>query len=516
VLASPIVATAARVEHSRGSAPYLSVGPLAEGGMGSVELVLRREGSFERLYARKRPKEEYRRDPEFRRAFLDEARLAGLLRHPNVVSVLDVGEDADGPYLIMDLVDGFSLATIIGQFRAREDLLPLSVCIAIGKQMAEGLHAAHDLVDHSGKPHPLVHRDISPQNALVDHEGVARVTDFGLAKALGASSDTSSEVLRGKLGYMSPEQLRFQKIDRRSDLFSLGVVIYEMLTTERLYRAATIEEAAQRILNESPPDPTEIRDDVPPSLVALLMDLLCKEPSSRPKDAATVAKELSRIGRECAESEEPLELRDFMTEHFGEERDAVRAVRARAVEAALGGRKSTMTPRREIGEPTARAKPSVLDTRPWVAIELEPSAALRRRPRRAWIYGAIVAVGLGAIAAAAIVSFTGDAPGSESAIAPQHPPPASSATARAPSPEVPASAPIETRVEVEPPPPETRMDAAPASPEPIERTPQRERARVSMRSAAAADEPPDRAPSVESETAPRTRSGLEKRLWRWP
>jgi serine/threonine-protein kinase len=475
--------------------------------MGSVELVLRREGSFERLYARKRPKEEYRRDPEFRRAFLDEARLAGLLRHPNVVSVLDVGEDADGPYLIMDLVDGFSLATIISQFRAREDLLPLSVCVAIGKQMAEGLHAAHELVDHAGRPQPLVHRDISPQNALVDHEGVARVTDFGLAKALGQSSDTSSEVLRGKLGYMSPEQLRFQKLDRRSDLFSLGVVLYEMLTTERLYRASTIEEAAQRILNEAPPDPTEIRGDVPASLVALLMDLLCKDPNARPKDAATVARELAKIGREVAEIEEPLELRDFMLEHFGEERDAVRAVRARAVEAVLDGRKAALVPRREIGEPTAKAKPSVMDTRPWVAAELEPSGTVRSARKNRWFYAAAAILLLGSLAIAGYVVF--DRPPAEPARAPAL---AAPQYARVPeqaaAPVAIAPAAVEPLAPPEPPPP-VRAEEPPIEQPRAE--PEIARPRANRR----APREPATLEAAMTES-PRQRSALEKRLWRWP
>ncbi len=343
-----------RAGGARGPSPYVPVSPLARGGMGSVELVLRREGEFRRLYARKRPHAHHERAGTFRQHFLREARVAGLLRHPNVVSVLDVGEDPDGPYLVMDFVEGISLAQLIGSFRAQEDLLPLQVCLTIARQAADGLHAAHELRDHDGSAVALVHRDISPQNILIDFEGIARVTDFGLAKALGAThSDSSSDALKGKVGYMSPEQLRFEPLDRRSDLWALGVVLYEMLSCERLHGGPSsggIEKVARQILDEPPPDIGEVRDDAPPALTELLWDLLAKDRADRPATASEVAKRLGEILREVERDQGAIELSEFIDEHFADERETMRRRRAVAIADA------ETSPQVELPPPPRRAR----------------------------------------------------------------------------------------------------------------------------------------------------------------
>ena len=316
-------------------AAYVSVAPLARGGMGSVDLVLRKEGDFARLYARKRPIAAHERASTFRAHFLREARVAGLLRHPNVVSVLDVGEDADGPYLVMDFVEGPSLAALIKRFRQNGELLPLGVCVSIAKQLADGLHAAHELRGHDGVPVALVHRDVSPQNVLLDYQGIARVTDFGLAKALGGTGgDSTSDVLKGKVGYMSPEQLRFEPIDRRSDLWALGVVLYEMLTCERLFPGSEMDVVARRILSDPPPDVGAVREDAPPELTELVFDLLAKDRTDRPTTAAEVSRRLGDILRTVEASEGAIELADFLDTHFAREREEAAARRATQIAAA--------------------------------------------------------------------------------------------------------------------------------------------------------------------------------------
>ncbi|MEM9189636.1 MAG: serine/threonine-protein kinase [Myxococcota bacterium] len=398
-----------------GRPAYLTVGTIARGGMGTVELVVRREGSFERLYARKRPHDRFREDDSFRAAFLEEARLAGLLRHPHVVSVLDVGEDSEGPYLLMDFVEGLSLSAIVGHFRRTEGLLPLEVCLTIARQVAEGIHAAHELRDLSGEPQPLVHRDVSPQNILVEHAGVARVTDFGLAKALGGGGESSRETLKGKLGYMSPEQLRFIPLDRRSDLFSLGVVLYEMLTAQRLYLGDGLESTARMILHETPSDPGEVRDDLPPALLELLYDLLCRERDGRPDTGAEVSRRIAEVLRQLEGEEEPLELRDFMALHFGALRRKSEKERATAVRRALGGEAPIASPSAAPTlEPTIAARPSKIETREWSRSESSsPFGQLQPRvPRWPWV--AAAAIVLAALAVSVmIVELTGssrDAP----------------------------------------------------------------------------------------------------------
>jgi serine/threonine-protein kinase len=267
--------------------------------MASVELAVRHEGTFQRLYAIKRPHPSFWEEPEFRKMFLDEARIAGLIRHPNVVSALDLGEDDRGPYLVMDWVDGVSAAALIRRTSEVGEALPIAVCLDVVRQAALGLSAAHDLVGPDGAPLHVVHRDVSPQNILVGFDGIVRVTDFGVAKALGRLSSTVTAALKGKFGYMSPEQLRFEEPDHRSDLFALGIVLFELCTGTRLYKGGEGMEGVRRILNEPPPDLGEHREDAPPALVQLLFSLLAKEPSARPPDAAEVARRLGRI----AESE---------------------------------------------------------------------------------------------------------------------------------------------------------------------------------------------------------------------
>jgi len=299
------------------SGSYLRVFELAKGGMGTVDLAVRREGSFQRLYAVKRLRESYRDDDDFRQMFLDEARIAGLLRHPNVVSVLDVGEDRDGPYLVMDYVEGASVGALLKRLGGEQP--PLSVALRIVMEVAEGLHAAHELRDSSGAPLELVHRDVSPQNVLLGVDGHARVTDFGIAKALGRLTKTDTGILKGKLGYMAPEQLRFEEPDRRSDIFSLGVVLFELLTAERLYRNEDGMDGARKVLNEPPPDLAEYRDDAPPELVELCFALLAKDPTHRPQTALEVARRLEVILAEVELDGLRVEVGEYLRRHFGEE-----------------------------------------------------------------------------------------------------------------------------------------------------------------------------------------------------
>ena len=282
--------------------------------MGTVELCLRVEGTYQRLVAMKRLLPVLRADEGVRAMFLDEARIAGLLRHPNVVSVTDVGEDEDGPFLVMDYIEGMSLHGMRTRLRER---MPHGIAARIVAACARGLHAAHELQSHEGTWLGLVHRDISPHNVLVGFDGRVLLTDFGIAKALGRQTRTSTGLLKGKLSYMAPEQLRFEEVDRRSDIFALGVVLYELLTGTRLFEGEP-REIAQNILNGKIAPLPEVRPDVPEPLASITMQMLAMSVSSRPSTAEEVACRLEQWLRAEGTNAAP-SLVDLIAAEFGEE-----------------------------------------------------------------------------------------------------------------------------------------------------------------------------------------------------
>ena len=309
---------------------YEVVCALAAGGMGRVDVVVRRDGPFARLFAQKRLRPHLIDDDSVRRMFLDEGRIAGLVRHPHVVSVVDVGEDDAGPYLVMDFVEGVSLADVVARTAARGTLVPMPIALRIAAQIAEGLHAVHETAGPDGRPLQLIHRDISPQNVLIGFDGTARVTDFGIAKALGRATRTTTGVLKGKLGYLAPERLRFEEPDRRADLFSFGVVLFELLAARRLYDSGDDVEGPRRILHEPPPDLGDERDDADPELVELLFQLLAKDPAARPADAGQVARRLEQMLAATVATDGPTDVGAYLDRLFSVERAALRQRLSRA------------------------------------------------------------------------------------------------------------------------------------------------------------------------------------------
>lgn len=340
--------------------------------MGSVDLVMRRSDGFERLYAMKRLHPHLRQDSELVEMFLSEARLGGLIRHTNVIGVLDVGRDSEGPYFVMEYVEGRSLNDVLKTTIRAQRSIPVQVCVRIAAQVADGLHAAHELRDADGRPLNLVHRDVSPHNILVGYDGTCRLTDFGIAKVWGASTQTSAGVLKGKKGYTSPEQVRLETLDRRSDLFSLGVVLFEMLGGRRLY-AGEQSAVLRAILQEPPPDVGELRHDVPPALSELLFRLLAKERELRPASADEVARTLRNVLTKLVSDEGTITVSDFMDEVFPGQREADRA-------RVLSSKNQRQHPPIPPSPPTSRRKLAIAGV---VALCLAAALAigLARRPR---------------------------------------------------------------------------------------------------------------------------------------
>jgi serine/threonine protein kinase len=370
--------------------PYTHLCHLAQGGMGTVSLALRREGDFQRIYALKRLHPLVRDDAELRAMFLDEARIAGIIRHPNVVSVLDMGEDAEGPFLVMDYVDGLNLAQLIVDAKKQGELLPIQVAVRVALAVARGLHAAHEQVDHDGRPLAIVHRDLSPQNVLIGYAGTVSITDFGIAKALGRSAKTSTGVLKGKISYMSPEQLRFEEPDRRSDLFALGVILFEMLSGKRLYPHKGGNDVPRRILHEAPPDIGEFRPEVPPELVQLIFRLLAKSPDARPKSAAVAAQQLEGILASLLAEEDPIDLGPYVRDITGDRQTERRREIADLIAGAAVDDKDTIEfPLQQ------RLRSAASET-------VEPPRT-KRRSRLALLGVIVVVLGVGVVALALVV-----------------------------------------------------------------------------------------------------------------
>lgn len=343
---------------------YRHLCEIASGGMGRVYVALKSGDVDQHLYAVKRLHPHLRDDSHARHTLRDEAILAGGISHPNVLRVYEAGQDDDGPYLAMEYVDGVSVAELLVAVKRADEECSLQICLSIAHELALGLHAIHEQRGQRGELRQLIHRDVSPQNVLLGYDGGVHVADFGIAKGLGRVSETSTGMLKGKVGYMSPEQLRFEDPDRRSDLFALGIVLYELLAGRRLYSGSEGSEGARRILREPPPDIGDEREDTPPLIVELLFELLAKEPSARPATAAIVAERLAQSLDVLVQEEGHIRLGKYTASFFETERRD----RARLLEAAL--RRVTQTDK--------------------VVDRFGPPAMHGRRPKRWKIKGAAI------------------------------------------------------------------------------------------------------------------------------
>ena len=269
---------------------YTLLQKLASGGMAEVFLA-RQAGidGFEKLVVMKRILPHQSDNPEFVRMFLDEARIAADLSHPNVVNIYDAGQ-ADGLYFItMEYLRGRDFAAVFHEQKKSNVQWPLAVTLHCLIDAARGLHAAHTKTDMEGKPLHIVHRDISPPNLFVTWDGVTKVLDFGIAHAATRSTKTEVGVVKGKLAYLSPEQLEAQELDGRSDLFALGIVAWELLTGHRLFQKPSDAEALRAILEHRIPRPSELVPSIPRGVEDVVLRMLEHERSARFTDCAAVA-----------------------------------------------------------------------------------------------------------------------------------------------------------------------------------------------------------------------------------
>jgi len=267
---------------------------IGRGGMATVWVARERaqRGEEDRLVAVKAMLPELAEEAEFVRMFLDEVRLVRAIRHPNVVIVYDVGEHEGIMWMSMEWVEGESLHTLIAEAGKRR-AIPPEMAVKVIADAAAGLHAAHELKDEQGTLRGVVHRDISPHNILIGTNGVVKLVDFGVAKAIGRVSEaTRAGQLKGKFGYMSPEQARGKPIDRRSDVFALGIVLFELTTSRRLFRGDSDIETLKLVISSRIPRPTSFDPTYPPELERIVMKALDRDPLQRYQTALDFERDL--------------------------------------------------------------------------------------------------------------------------------------------------------------------------------------------------------------------------------
>jgi serine/threonine protein kinase len=326
--------------------PYRLIDRIAVGGMAEV-FKARRSGleGFEKTVALKKILPHLSDNKEFVDMFKGEAEMVAGLAHPNIVQIFDLGKIDKTYYIEMEYVHGRDLRTILKQAKEKGLRLPLDLSLRIVGQVCSALEYAHRKKDNQGRPMEIVHRDVSPQNILISFEGDVKLTDFGIAKAATKASTTDRGALRGKLLYMSPEQAWGKPIDRRSDLFSLGIVLYEMVTDQRPFLGGSEMSILEMVRQCRIAAPATLNPRIPESLERVMMKALAKDADERFQDAGEMGRSLDRVARE-RQPPSATELARFMELLFEpEERE----------EADGRAASSAPSPRREAPAPPAAA-----------------------------------------------------------------------------------------------------------------------------------------------------------------
>jgi len=388
---------------------YDVVGRLATGGM--AEILLGRivgPSGFERPVVIKRILPHLVESKGFVEMFVDEARIVAGIRHPNVVHVQELGQHDDALYLVMEYLEGESLGGVLRRVSDRGDVVAPAIAAVVIADACAGLHAAHELTDKEGHPQNLVHRDVSPQNLFITYGGQVKVIDFGIATAADRIARTEVGQIKGKSAYMSPEQCIGAQLDRRSDVFALGIVLFELATTRRLFARDNQMLTFKAICEEPIPAIRDLLPDFPQGIDAVCRRALARDPAKRYSTARAMRRELMAAMRELALDGEPDEavaelMEDLFAERRDEKRDLLEQVQLGTAIAHIPDAETDVgvtipvaqmtaaaSPRGMVGEPAARqrsrgwimaaalvvgALASVMLIRPWTQAPAEPSTA---------------------------------------------------------------------------------------------------------------------------------------------
>jgi eukaryotic-like serine/threonine-protein kinase len=404
---------------------YLLFRQLASGGMGVVHLG-RMVGSvgFQRTVAVKRLHPHLATEQDFVKAFVDEARLASRVHHPNVVQTLDVVAEGGEVFLVMEFVSGAVLSTLWNQLVQSNTRMPRPIALGILSHTLQGLHAAHEAKDERGEPLHIIHRDVSPQNIIVGADGVSRVLDFGVAKADGRLQTTNEGKVKGKFAYMPPEHVLGTPLQPSADVYSASVVLWELLTNQRMFAGAEQSQIVFLVAQGAVRKPSRVVDDIPKAIEDIVMRGLERDPSKRFASAKEMALALERVERAAT----PMEVAEWLSLVAGPsllqqqtlvaEMEAVTESRATFTEVA-GLSRAVDEQETEVAE---------------VPIVVVPD-----RRARVWMAAAIAALLLGVLAFVAfskrgeVPNTIATQPAATSAIASLPPSPTVEATAKPPS-----------------------------------------------------------------------------------
>ena len=421
---------------------------LASGGMAAV-YIARAQGvaGFERLVAVKVLHPHLAHEEEFISMFLDEARLAARIRHPNVVATLDISDtQGAGYFLVMEYIEGDHLGALLRSAVQRKQRLPVPVAVRILHDGLGGLSAAHTLRGERGEPLNLVHRDISPHNILVGTDGIARLTDFGVAKAEVRLSSTREGQFKGKLSYMSPEHASTGQADQRSDLFSMGIVLWESLTGQRLFRGETNAATLNKILYEPIPKASELLPELAP-FDAMLIKALDRDAAARFQTAEEMMEALEEAAAEAGGTATTRKVASVVKhlagEKVGQEHERVR----KAIEDLGHSDVSEMLlplPMEGSGSVSHVSMPKALDVDASTRAARPTTIGAQREKRRVgWIavIGLLVAVAVGG----AVLAMSGDEEAGSGTVVAS--PPAGAETETTPETETAAETETETETE---------------------------------------------------------------------
>ncbi len=295
--------------------PYRLREKIAQGGMAELYMAdyVRQDG-FKRTMAVKRVLPHLAKNQDFINMFIREARLAALLQHPNIVQIFDFGKIQKAYFIAMEYIDGMNLGQIMASLKSG---LPVNMAMFVAIKISLGLDYSHKRKDdETGKPLGIVHRDISPQNILVSYQGEVKISDFGISKANTEPSLTQAGVIKGKLSYLSPEQALGQQVDHQSDVYALGLVLYEILSGRRVYQFDSDIEAIRTIPDMEIPPVSQVRPDIPEGLSQIISKCLCKDKKERYADARDLHDDLILLKAQLQIPYDASDLSTFMRKTF--------------------------------------------------------------------------------------------------------------------------------------------------------------------------------------------------------